>query len=497
MSEIAETFPRGGVRWCALAIAGLSFWFWIGFPFANHNESYAWIAQFRTMDLHEAMSHQLVGVANWRPLGTGWAWILSHGGRGSVAPVELVNYFLAAAAWFWVAWRLFDRRVFAVAAFLVGGALFSGYVYLFHLHGIFYSPLLVFLALLLGAKQGRGTGGLFTLFILAAVTAFFHPFALPLYAAYVGGMWLERRVPLGATAIAVGASAALAAALLHGGRSVPIGPETWSGLAVSYRMVEIHPAAIAVSVLLAFVTAATTRFAWRWPYAAGIAALAVALAILGQSALPVWILACLIKLGREGRWSWVLLLALAAIFPIAYPTGSPTYTVPALLIATAALASRAEGLEAWLSRLPDLAASATVLLVVFLVLAVRSNIPVPVVSRLAQPLLAEQERTHQMETVLRWALGSEYRSDTIVLFRAARSPSEAENAVERVHRPPTQQAHLDRYLEEERKDGATGSDTLVVSFGNDPVPSADLVYRLPGRTAGEARVYKRPPSTFP
>ena len=497
MSEPAASFPRGGVRWCLLAVAGFSFWFWIGFPFANHNESYAWIAQFRTMDLHDALSRTLVGVANWRPLGTGWAWILYHAAHGSLVPVELLNYFLAAAAWAWVAWRMDDRRVFAMAAFLVGGALFSGYVYLFHLHGIFYSPLLLFVALLLGAKLGTGTKGLFTAFVMAVVTALFHPFALPLYGAFVAGLWLERRVPLGAMAVTTGASAALALALLHGGRSVPVGPETWSGLAVSYRMVEIHPAASAVAIVLAFVTAATTRFAQRLLYAAGLAALAVALAVMGQSALPVWLLACAVKLVREQRWSWALMLALAAVFPIAYPTGSPTYTVPALFIATATLAFHAEGLEAALARVPDLAASAAVLVIVFLVLAVRLGFEVPLVARLAEPLLAERERTVQMERVLEWALASEYRNDTIRLYREARSPNEAQNAVERVHRPPTQQAHLDRYLAEARKGPLSRTDTLLVSFGTEPVPDADLVFVQPGRYAGQARVYKRPQTTFP
>ena len=84
-------------------------------------------------------------------------------------------------------------------------------------------------------------------------------------------------------------------------------------------------------------------------------------------------------------------------------------------------------------------------------------------SRLAEPLLAERERTQEMEIVLRWALASSFRDDALVLFREARSPSEAENAVERLHRPPTQQSHLDRYLEEERRGSASGPDTLVVS----------------------------------
>jgi hypothetical protein len=497
VSEPAESFARGGARWCLLAVAGISFWFWIGFAFANHNESYAWIAQFKTMSLHDAVWHTLVGVANWRPLGTAWAWILYHRSHGSIVPVELLNYSLAVAAWAWLAWRTYDRRVFAIAAFLAGGALFPGYIYLFHLHGIFYSPLLVFLALLLGARLGKGTVGLFTVFVMAVVTALFHPFALPLFAAFLIGIWLERRVPFGAMALYVAASAALSAALLHGGRSVPIGPETWSGLTVSYRMDEIHPAAQAVVILFLVATAATTRFAGRWLYAAALAAGAIALVVRGQTALPVWLLACAIKLAREGRWSWVLLLALAAIFPIAYPTGSPTYTVPAILIATATLAFHADSFEAKLARLPEVVPSAAALLVVVLVLAVRAEIEVPVVSRLAEPLLAERERTQQLEAVLRWALASDFRQDAIVLYREARSPNEAQNAVERQHRPPTQQAHLDRYLASVRKGSLSGTDSLVVSFGSEAVPRADLVFMLPGRDAGEARVYKRPSSTFP
>ena len=500
MSAPGEPAPasRGGAVWCALAIAGLSFWFWIGFPFANHNESYAWIAQFRAMDLHDSLTRHLVGVANWRPLGTGWAWILWHVAHGSIVPVELLNYFVAAAAWAWLAWRLPDRRFFSVAAFLVGGALFSGYVYLFHLHGIFYSPLLFFVALLLGARTGVGTRGLFTAFVLAATTALFHPFTLPLFAAYVGGLWLERRVPFLAMAACVAACGALALVLLAGGRSVPIGAETWSGLAVSYRMVEVHPAASAVAVLLVIATVGTARLSGpaRWTLAPALALLAMGLALAGQSALPVWILACLIKLARDGRWSWAAMLALAAIFPIAYPTGSPTYTIPALMIVTATLAWHAEAGEAVLARLPDVAAAAVAILVVILVLAVRADIHVPVVSRLADPLLAERERTRQMESVLVWALASPYRHDALVLYREARSPNEAQNAVERRHRPPTQQSHLDRYLAEER--GApSGTDSLVVSFGSEAVPAGTLVYSAPGRHAGEARVYKRPPPTFP
>ena len=489
---------RNGVLWIALAIAGLSFWFWIGFPFANHNESYAWIAQFERMNLHDALTRHLIGVANWRPLGTGWAWILWHGAHGSIAGVELLNYVLAAAAWAWLAWRMMSCRLFAIAAFLVGGALFSGYVYLFHLHGIFYSPLLVFLALLLGARTGQGTCGLVIGFVMAATTALFHPFALPLYAAFVAGSWLERRVPLWASALTIVACGGLSVLLLAGGRPVPMGPETWSGLSFSYRMVEIHPAVTGVVMLLIAATVATTRLGIvaRWIAGSALVLLAGILGAAGGSALPVWILACLIKLAREGRWSWMAMLALAAIFPIAYPTGSPTYTVPALFIATATFGFHSDAWRVRLARIPAFAPALVLALVIVVACAIRAGADVPLVSRLADPLLAERERTFQMEAALRWVLQSPYRTHPLALYREARSPNEAQNAVERRHRPPTQQAHLGPYLREKRGEPA-GSDSLYISFGSEAVPAGTLLLALPGRFAGEARVYGRPAPTIP
>jgi hypothetical protein len=480
------------VGWIVLGLAGLSYWFWLGFPFANHNESYAWIAQFRSMDLGDALTHHLIGVANVRPLGTGGAWLAYRASHGSIAPVELFNYLLAVVAWAALALHQANRRVFALAALGVGGVLFSGYVYLFHLHGIFYSPLLALLALLLSQDERPiSRGRLGALFLASLVTALFHPFALPVFAAWTFGQWLERRLPLASTAAAIVASATLTRFLLTGAKSLPFGPETWSGLAVSYRMVEIHPAVTVFALVLIAGTALTTRIPARPLYAATLVTAAIALAGATGSALPVWIVACLVKLALERRWSWAGMLALAAIFPIAYPTGSPTYTVPAWMIAAATLALGATRLEGALARLPRILPWTAAGLIACAWLAVRQGDQVPVLTRLAEPLIAERERTHQLEYVLDWALLSSRREDPVVLYREARSPSEAANAIDRIHRPPTQQAHLDRYLAEMRPGAGTGSSRLLVTFGGEPVPGAELIFRMRGAHAGEIRVYER------
>lgn len=58
-----------------LSIAGLSFWFILGFPFGNHNESYLWMVQFNRMGLGEVLVKGLKPVTGFRPLGVAVAWL--------------------------------------------------------------------------------------------------------------------------------------------------------------------------------------------------------------------------------------------------------------------------------------------------------------------------------------------------------------------------------------------------------------------------------------
>ena len=51
--------------------------------------------------------------------------------------------------------------------------------------------------LLLSGEERVSPGRLAGLFLISALAALFHPFALPLFAAWVVGAWLERRTPIG------------------------------------------------------------------------------------------------------------------------------------------------------------------------------------------------------------------------------------------------------------------------------------------------------------
>src|SRR4029077_18459566 len=95
----------------------------------------------------------------------------------------------------------------------------------------------------------------------------------------------------------------------------------------------------------------------------------------------------------HGRWTLTTLLAGCALLPIANPTGSPTYTIFAILVAVCACTLAEPGIEARLRPLRGAAVAAAVCALMMVALAVRAGWPVPVVSRLAAAALAVGERT--------------------------------------------------------------------------------------------------------
>jgi hypothetical protein len=164
-----------------LSIAGLSFWFFLGFPFANHNESYVWVVPLSRLGLLDVLSKPFGVVASFRGLGMLTAWLGYRLSGGSIYPQQVFNYLGAALAWLILFSAIKEKKLFAWESFFVGGVFFSGYIYLFHLHGVFYSPLLMFLAFLLAlsiSNNGVKTSWLVISSILAAITSLYHPFAI-------------------------------------------------------------------------------------------------------------------------------------------------------------------------------------------------------------------------------------------------------------------------------------------------------------------------------
>ena len=68
---------------------------------------------------------------------------------------------------------------------------------------------------------------------------------------------------------------------------------------------------------------------------------------------------------------------------------------------------------------------------------IRVGIKVPIVTRVASPLLTERERTYQLEHILAWLHNSDYCGYEIAFVENAGSPIDSvESAITRRNRPP-------------------------------------------------------------
>src|SRR5262249_2614131 len=128
------------------------------------------------------------------------------------------------------------------------------------------------------------------------------------------------------------------------------------------------------------------------------------------------------------------------------PSGSPTYAIFAIVLGAMALTWGSTTTERVLGRVDERWGLALLLFISLLAVVLRAGVEVPIVSRLARPLLAEREKTKQLETLINWVLSSEYRGSRLVLEEAVNPVDGGRDVIERWRRPPTYQEYLDEYL---------------------------------------------------
>lgn len=493
--------PGDSVPSAVLAIAGLSFWFFLGFPFGSHNESYAWMAQLNRMPDTILDVLRWSPAANYRPLGSIVAWLGYRLSGGSVYPQQLFNFVLASLAWLSLYYASEQRKLFAWVALVVGGLFFSGYIYLFHLHGVFYSPLLLFTATLIAFSLRREritTSEMAAALALAILTALFHPFALLVYMAFTLGRLFESGRGATRTQFALGvlgcALAFLAGRLLMASDSGPLPPEWTRGLTTSYSLAEVRRPLSIVSWLLSVVTIVGVGTSWRTKVFLSVLASAVSVVFIASN-LPVvmlWVAVCLGKALYLRKWSLALLLAATAAFPAAKATGSPTYAVFALMTCSAIIPL---GWTLSAPRWPSgrgLVVGIVILGCAAGVLA-RTGVRMPVLTKLVNPVLAEREKTLQLERIITWWRTSSYSRDRLVLCQKAQNPAESADAVNREHRPPTYQIYLDEYADSLRptRAGDWGGE-LLLCFGAQEIVDGMPLFTVPGKFSGRASVYRQP-----
>ncbi len=481
-----------------ITILGLSFWFFLAFPFANHNESYTWVVQLNGLGFLDALSKQIYPVANYRPLGQAIAWLGYHLSGKSIYPVQLFNYIVAALSWIVLLFAVKEKRLLSLIALTVGGFFFSGYLYLFHLHGVFYSPLLLLVAATFFLYEDIfKISKIISLAILSILISLFHPFALLIYLAFILGMLIEKRERITRTHLIVILSfVILAAALIKvliPGSNLPLRHHNLLGLLVSYRMTEVNLILSIIAFLLSIITAASIDISLR--NKKKLTVLVVILSLLSfwiaKPIVIVWIFVCLVKTVLMRKWAIAFLLIATFLLPLP-GSGSPTYSVFVLMVCAAVSSWSWAALENRLRFVNHWVALSLPLFALAIVICLRCNVSLPVISRLAKPILAEKEKTFQLETIIDWMIKSQYNEYDLVLNQPAGNPRESHNSMNRIHRPPTQQQSLNAYIDSFRLPRHADNNTknrLLVCFGNENIENAKQAYIVKSKYAGNAIVY--------
>ena len=494
-----------GCVWPALlSVTGLSFWFFLGFPFANHNESFAWTAIIRRAGLIESLMPGVGLSRTYRPLGqlaaVGGYWL----SEGRIFPVQLFNFVLAAAALAVVTCTSQQKTVTALLAALVGGTFFGGFIYLFHLHGTFYSPVLLMIPVLLWVFRENVLDSFSTDLIswsVALVAFLFHPYALMIFVAMYAGFFVRR---LGGMKTQSRSIAAILGLIIVGASVVlillakPPDYDEWSwdnlqAWLATFRSTEIHWSLSGLAALLAGVavldllgTHRTRLFA-----AAALAVLSGFLVWLDLPVLILWAVACLARALILSNWPLAGLIGISLFLPAVSPTGSPTYGLFALVgcIIATSFENRLLSVREDVSTQRRLALSLLLVSAVVLIV-LRLGIGLPVISRFAQPLLAEREKTYQLEEIVSWWEASDYRAMRLTLYRNADNPVASSGEPRgRRFRPPTYQSYLDVYTGRPPSHAPDTDGTLLVTFGNDAIEGVPPLRIVEGPFAGPARVY--------
>jgi hypothetical protein len=506
----ASAVPVPSHVWFVVAILGFSFWFFLGVPFASHRETYSWLAAATTSTFEEQISF---GVSStYRPISQGVIWLLFKFLDTDTLPTGAVGqallqglvYVFFVLAWWLIYLAVPQRRVFALLALAAGAVLFSGYVHLFHIYGLMYVPVILVVAFSLhlwasGASETRVIWcGLFALAV-----SLWHPIATAVFVGFYVGFcvetfpWRERPLEWRPLVLIGACAAAVLALVVLFPRERPPTDSRLLAFMASYRTNEVNVVASLVVLVLGIWTWLSMELSRRSQAVGvvGLSAIAAWLISLDVPVLFLWLAVVLIKLVRQRLWCLCVLLLTAVIVPLGGATGTPMHALFSIVVMTYATALGSGTVERKLAFVGPRYVLAAVGAAAVLLLLLRTGVEVPVVTRAANPLLAERERTYQLEAALAWLQRSRYCSFDVAFSEPSGAPVDSvEAAIERRNRPPAAIEDVryfwDGVLRCPRGEDAAGrSQTAVISFGESMAGKSTVVYEVPGRYAGTASVW--------
>ncbi|HOX84181.1 MAG TPA: hypothetical protein PLJ60_18610 [Chryseolinea sp.] len=479
-----------------LPLLGISFWFLIAFPFANRNESYIWIAYFDHHSFIDIVQNQIPSVRNFRPLAQIITWCLYHLSGGNSILIQLVNYIiLCAAIWIIVSLTEAGKMTYArILYFLTGFTYISAFYYVFNLHGIFYSPILLIVALLLRAQDKVITH--WKLWSVVCLTlSLFHPIIIVLYAAYLSG-WLFEKYPVNKKRMIqfVGLWIILLITVKLLIQIPLLSIIKIQNLLGTIRNVEAHIFVKLFSLALCLLTLANkTKMQLAFRLLCIIAYIPFAFIYQFPFLLLLAFLIAL-NLMQEKKWALLGLMCASIIFPLVVGSGAPTkasifiFIVPYLILQSLTFS------KAPPFRIINTFVLATLSGILVITIIIRVGIQIPLISTVVSPILVEKGKTFQLEKCI--SLSQTHPPFKRIQFLQTKAGNirDMGQPQDRDYFPPAKQSELDVYQKgfNTLTDLSSSQQTWYLSFGElANSDSLKLIYTLDEINCRPAYIYSK------
>jgi hypothetical protein len=215
----------------------------------------------------------------------------------------------------------------------------------------------------------------------------------------------------------------------------------------------------------------------------------------GLPLLLIWLFSSLMKLVLIRNWRLFFLLSTAVLLPFGGGIGSPIHALFAIIIAAFVTTLGWTQAEAAMDYIKPGYIMGVAAILTLIVLAVRMGISVPFVTKVANPLLAERERTYQLESLMVWLQKSNYCGHDITFAESANLPIDSvESAISRANRPPAAledaQLFWKTALQCQKSDQQNAAaNPAVLTFGGPELAGSVPVFKVSGRYGGDATIW--------
>jgi hypothetical protein len=423
--------------------------------------------------------------ASFRPLGQLTSAALFELSGRSLILIQLFNFILTISAVWFILRGVAEKKGFSIAFLITGGILFAAFAYLFHLHGLYYSPVLLLIAVLIYYYfQPLSVKNIIIIFISAITAALFHPFSIFIYLFYSAGLLFEKKNELKSKSIVyLSGSMALLIILsfiLVPNQTIFLSGTNIYGLMKIYRSLQINPmiSLIIFGTALFTIQGVPVSKKGKFTLFLTLVIISVFIYILKLPLLLAVFIAGIIKLIYIRKWTILALLTVTFIFSVFTDVESGHLKFLVLFIIAFSVSINTT-LPRAVSVFRPAYGVLLILVTSFFVILLRNDVNIPGISKYTVSLLATRESSYNLENVIKWYINSNYSDYEVELDgNKSKFPASVEN--------------IQTYLSAIRGKTKFHSDKkLIISFNKEKPQKFFPLYTIRSEYAENVYVYLR------